>query len=167
MQISYARELLNSARGRLQGGVPHRADVRRAISDAYYAVYHLLVGEAAAMITADGELAKCLARVPQHERLHFLCKQLEPAGTKLSFGKNWNADVPLELTQIASRVRALYGDRINADDSFTIDESKLNAELRVDEAEQTFRDWEKIRDHPTARAFLLFLFVKEPKESNS
>ncbi|MDX2269915.1 MAG: hypothetical protein NW208_17565 [Bryobacter sp.] len=162
MQVEYAQELLDSARRRISIEAPSRVDIRRSVSEAYYAVFHLLVGEAAVAITEDPQLAKCFGRVPTHKKLKEVCQIIEKE-KPLRFTDNWKKEPPKELRTIALRVSQLYQRRIEADYSFTIDEESLDAVEQVAEAERTFEDWQRIRHDPTVRAFLLFLLIQEPK----
>ena len=65
--MAYADELLELAQdiANLHPGQPHQASLRRAVSTAYYALFHLLVSEATANWIRP-ELRGALARVFDH-----------------------------------------------------------------------------------------------------
>lgn len=68
MAAAYHQELIDQAVELVSKNNPTQADVRRAISAAYYAVFHLLVADAAAY-WSDPESRHSFARIFEHSAL--------------------------------------------------------------------------------------------------
>lgn len=66
--MSLARDLLEQAQhlSRRERGRPRQASLRRAISAAYYALFHLLIQEATGSLVARPELRPRFARAFDH-----------------------------------------------------------------------------------------------------
>lgn len=81
VSIPYARQLLDQAHelASKDSRKPTQASLRRAVSTAYYALFHLLVEDACATIVGgqrkDGPLRGYLARVFVHRSMLEACKQ--------------------------------------------------------------------------------------------
>src|SRR5437762_381174 len=68
--LHLARELIDR-----NPGAPIEEDLRRGVSTAYYALFHLLVQEAMARIVADVTLRARVARSLQHEKMKSVCQE--------------------------------------------------------------------------------------------
>jgi hypothetical protein len=143
---------------------PPAAQLRRGVSTAYYALFHLLVHETMARIIADPTLRADLARLIGHDKTKSVCKeyadaQLDPAGQiKLKSG----AVIPVQLQSIGAAFVALIEARHSADyDSNPAkDPTHAQAFTSLMTAEDAFLDWVLIQAHPTTGVMLTEIFMR-------
>ncbi len=117
------RHLLDLAR-RLIGPAPGaiEADLRRGISTAYYALFHLLIKEAMTSFVTDPSFRPRVARALQHGPMKSVCEKYNPARpngagqfvTQQSHGFPAQIIAP-DVRQIAAAFIALHEAREQAD----------------------------------------------------
>jgi len=138
-----------------------QAALRRAVSTAYYALFHLLVHEATSMLMADPTLQPPIARTFEHSRMVQACQAFAKAAAanrSVDQLNHYSAEpIPPDIGQVARAFINLQGQRFLAD--YKIDhELALNDAFRlVQQAEQAFEAWQRVRETPAARAFLASL----------
>jgi hypothetical protein len=126
-----------------------QASLRRAVSTAYYAVFHLLIQDAAEFLAAgDPKLEALMARAFEHGEMARACAMFASSGKPLSIVQALygNPPVPAELRDVADAFVQLQKARTDADYSthrtpWTVTE----AEGEVERAEDAFRTWRDIR----------------------
>lgn len=81
--MSLHAELLEQAKflATKECGTPNQANLRRAISASYYALFHRLVDEATCMLISRNhsyalELQKCVSRAFRHSHMRDVCKSI-------------------------------------------------------------------------------------------
>lgn len=137
---------------------PQQASLRRAVSSAYYALFHLLVTDASKLLAGnDKRLAKLIARSFVHGEMNAACEVFTPRGNPPVVRPPAIVDaifgaltVPAELTRVAQAFRDLQTSRHDADYSTHLTWTRTEALSEVERAEDAFRDWEIIR--PRSRA---------------
>jgi uncharacterized protein (UPF0332 family) len=140
---------------------PKQASLRRAVSTAYYALFHLLISEGATVMSPmnDAQLRVIVARAYQHGAMKTVASDV----LKGKFSKGYG-DLGLSPSpQLRSVARTFYGlqeKRHEADydigASFTRDEVlKL-----VTQSEQAFKDWSDVRGTKEAMVFLQSMLLK-------
>lgn len=142
---------------------PKQANLRRAISSAYYALFHLLVAEGVrAFVPGTGPSARSLrvilARVFEHHAMVGAAQAFAGRGSS-----GWTSAVgaiPPELVGVAKSFVTLQGLRHAADYDLGRRFSRSASLAAVADCERAFIAWEKIRKRPAARAFLLALLFK-------
>jgi hypothetical protein len=134
---------------------PRQASLRRAISTAYYALFHLLTTDAVSNWKIASQRAR-LARTFEHGRM------------KVASGRAANATFAGEdpiaaahLRNVAGAFSELYEDRQIADYDSATQWSRTEVLTQIDIVEQAFASWRSIRDQHIASEYLLSLFVKE------
>jgi uncharacterized protein (UPF0332 family) len=139
-----------------------QASFRRSVSTAYYALFHLLVNEAAQRWNGSAEARLGLERAFKHGSM----KELSAVVKKGSW-KSWSAPqliVPRELMDVADAFNDLQEARHFAD----YDNSKLwtytDVDARLNQARTAFQNWEKIRTDPAAHEYLLALLIGKKRE---
>lgn len=164
--MSLSSELLQVPKDLWQGSTP--GHWRRAVSTAYYAVFHLLLEEAAATFGLDGTLATAVQRSFDHKQMSKVSKQFSfPHNSEIlpNVGK---VRLPSDLVQFALGFNELQGARIEADyDPASVKISQTWAQNFVEEAELAFACWNKVRDDKYAKLYLLLLLaskVVKPRE---
>lgn len=134
---------------------PRQASLRRAISTAYYALFHLLIAEAVSnwRITSQRPL---LARAFEHNRM-------KAASGRAASSVYAGADptVVAHLRNVASAFNQLYEDRHTADYDNATQWSRTEVLTQINLVQQAFTSWRAIRDQGIANEYLLSLLVKD------
>ncbi|MCB2263537.1 MAG: hypothetical protein LGR52_11500 [Candidatus Thiosymbion ectosymbiont of Robbea hypermnestra] len=147
---------------------PKGASLRRAVSTAYYALFHLLTDEASRFLISGSNrdsLRNLVARGFTHSEMGRTAKAfLSGYGGLTQHIRNIisePSEYPDELDAVAAAFYDLQRARHTAD-------YDLSARLTRDEtltlvrlAETAFADWEKIRTHEAARIFLVALLMND------
>ena len=152
--VSLPDELLAAA-PKLLDGAPTQAAVRRSVSTAYYALFHLLIQEACAN-WARSEHRVQLGRAFEHKQMN--------AASERYRAKCKNApvnSVEEHLFEVADHFVALQQKRELADYDSSIELTAKQAMQTIREAEDAFRRWEIIRKEPIAQDYLVSLLFKE------
>ena len=155
--LALARELAARA-----DGPPMQAALRRAVSTAYYALFHMLVNEATGrMFGGDrAELRACLARGFAHRTMNNVARAFMrgAAPPKLAPALGGLAPQP-ELVEIAQTFNDLQQARELAD--YDVAHAFVAADVveLVELAGAAFRRWAAIRGSVQADAFLAGLFA--------
>jgi uncharacterized protein (UPF0332 family) len=143
---------------------PKQASLRRAVSSAYYALFHKLVFEAThrfIRLADRAELRQCLGRAFGHADMKDVSVQFAKGtvSPKLSAGLKGRQVQP-ELRRIAVAFVDLQQARHEADyDSARLFRRREVVSL-IDEAEQSFADWQAVRESPQADTYLLALLAQ-------
>lgn len=141
---------------------PEQASLRRSVSTAYYALFHLLIDEAIQTWSGSASARFGLARKFEHKTM----KQVSQTVMQGSW-KGWSTpppELPLELQTVAKMFVELQEDRLQAD----YDNAKIwvptDVLAKVDRAQLAFESWAKIRTHAAANEYLLSLLVGNKRE---
>lgn len=139
-------------------GCSREAHLRRAVSTAYFAIFHLLVHEATSRMNLHGPNAakyqRALARAFQHETMKAASEAI--AGTMVAVIDT--VAVPSQLKDVALAFTKLLNGRHDAD--YNLLSTLINEDdtrLLIEQAEDAFRKWEAIRDDPVAALYLTLL----------
>jgi hypothetical protein len=160
--MSIANELLELAQAALNAGGITEAALRRATSTAYYAMFHLLVGEA----TANRPL---FGRVFEHGKMKAACIQIPGVSPR---PKKQQPEIPFELRTSADHLRVVALTFVRsqefrefADYDLSTAWTREDLEVQVSEVTDAFRSWSVIREELEAQKFLVLLL--EPKQRAS
>lgn len=147
--LEQARQLAQQERGR-----PRQASLRRAISTAYYALFHLLVGEASRSLAkgADKRLSTLVARAFVHEEMASACRAFAseglPALITTVYGdpsRQRAVRVPQALKDVSAAFVALQKARHQADYAMYKRWTRVEAINEIERAEYAFTRWESLR----------------------
>jgi uncharacterized protein (UPF0332 family) len=155
--MSLHDDLLHQATklARLDSRRPKQANLRRAISSAYYAVFHLLVADASKLFVDDISMKARIIRTIQHGDMKKvstsfaagrLPRAVQPTGSAYS--------IPHELVDVANELVSLQQARHEADYDVTRVFSRQETHEFVENARQTFSNWNAIRRSDAARLYL-------------
>ncbi|HEX8463692.1 MAG TPA: hypothetical protein VF627_03655 [Abditibacterium sp.] len=161
--MSYASDLLEQAQHlvRNEPRRPRQASLRRAVSSAYYATFHLLSHEAAGLLVGAGfgqrEMRRLTARVLSHTQMKGACVDLVKPQPSAVIRKRCN-DLQLsripEFVRLADSFRELQEERHRADYDLSTNYIRTEAQISVDQAAQLFADWKFLKQfHPEAAYF--------------
>jgi uncharacterized protein (UPF0332 family) len=165
--MSLHSDLLAEARTLIQldSGRPSQARLRRVISTAYYALFHLLVHEAAGLFARDRSVRSSLARVYSHSEILRASMNFSMERVKSPKALD-GVDVPPELRRVATAFVALQEARHQADYNATMTFTKNNALDFVEQSERAFSDWKGVRRHDCARLYLGSFLLSKAWELN-
>ncbi len=156
--LEQARHLANREPKR-----PKQASLRRAVSTAYYALFHLLSIETAKNWSRPAERFT-VARMLDHGTMARVCvtkrdKLNELFKTRPAPGRA--LDVLRHLHLIADTFADMQDHRHNADYNGEIEWSRTDVLEKIESVEDAFRSWKEIRDEHEAQDFLVTLLLKE------
>jgi hypothetical protein len=143
-------------------GEPEQASLRRSISTAYYALFHLLVQEAVQSWNGSSTARFGLERRFEHR----IMKEVSNAVSRSSW-RGWSVPspvVPAELEIVAQVFVKLQEARQQADYDNAKVWVSIDALDKVADTRLAFENWAKIRTHPAANEFLLSLLIGNKRE---
>jgi uncharacterized protein (UPF0332 family) len=143
-------------------GDPEQACLRRAISTAYYALFHLLVQEAVQGWSGSPAARLGLERTLEHRNMR------DVSGTIYQGSwKGWSTpriSVPAELKDVAKTFFDLQEWRHEADYDNAKTWTADDVRGKVARASAAFQNWQKIRTDPATNEYLLSLLVGKKRE---
>jgi uncharacterized protein (UPF0332 family) len=155
--MGFPEDLLQLANEPLLADEPNQASLRRAVSTAYYALFHLLIDEAVSIWPVERHRSD-LARTFEHGRMKKVCEDLVRR-------VNRGANLPVELSTVAQSFIELQHHRHTADYDNSRQWSVLDVSIVWLQAEDAFVAWRAICDQDAAQDFLLQLFLpKLPRQ---
>ncbi|MGD0481352.1 MAG: hypothetical protein ABSA42_14350 [Terracidiphilus sp.] len=159
--MGFAQDLLEQSQFlvRREPGKPKQASLRRAVSTAYYAVFHLLAWEAAnqATPTSPSGLTVRVTRSLEHNSMKRAAQQFESGNLPDAIKPLVSSSVPAVLIEAARNFILLQDERHAADYDLTRAFSRARAQTAVDAAARVLANWNAIRDTDDARTFLAAL----------
>ena len=130
------------------------AELRRAISTAYYALSHLLINASITRSVATVDLRPYVARNFEHRHMLAVCRKY----TGLTFDLT-GQPVPIEVQRIADSFVQLQNARHKADYNVKDSVTPVEAQTLVRMAQDAFTDWGVVAAHPAADTYLTELLV--------
>lgn len=150
-----------------EAGKPKQATLRRAVSAAYYSLFHLLVGEGTAIlgskIGAHGR-AK-LRRSFAHNDMKTVCISYVTSTTAGKF----NAQIaPLLAFPIASEIKMIAGTFVDlqehrhlADYDLSVNFNRFYTMSLIAQVESAFADWQTVKNSANAKIFAADLLLRK------
>ena len=155
--MAYHDDLLSQARHLSDGTQPTQADVRRAVSSAYYAVFHMLIAEATSN-WSNAKLRPALSRAYDHGTM-------KNASNRVMSPRDYpyteeDPAVVDALRFVARSFVQLQENRHFADYNLTKDLDPTDGVDQVKLAEKIFDIWPSIRDAQITQEYLVSLIVR-------
>lgn len=143
---------------------PPQASLRRAVSTAYYALFHLLIHAASSTLAGGAErkyLSHLLSRAFEHGEMNATCKSFASGTLPQSITSNYGGttSVPADLRAVANAFCKLQNARHLADYAVHQPVSRTEAIDMIAVAKDAFDAWARIGSDPVARLFLTCLLV--------
>src|SRR5947209_6947958 len=135
------------------------AELRRAISTAYYALFHLLINASTMRGVATVTLRPYVARNFEHRHMLAVCKRYTGLAVDMT-----GQPVPAEVQRIADSFVQLQNARHKADYNVKDPVTPVEAQTFVQMARNAFSDWLVVTAHPAADAYLTELLVGGVKD---
>lgn len=157
--MSLPSDLLAQARrlATMDKGKPKQANLRRAVSTAYYALFHFLGEEAVTMLVGASPSSQPLAQLARralvHGKMNALCQEFTKPTPKSELLKPfWNTlGIPnaAGILNIAETFSDLQQERHDADYNLARIFTKAEAVQACVRAEQALKDWKAAKiSHP-------------------
>jgi hypothetical protein len=162
-------EALRRLATRLIGPAPgaDEADLRRGISTAYYALFHLLIQKTITYVVSDAAFRPKVARALQHGAMRSVCDRYSRARRQVSGqylvpqeGRFPQLIITPELHQVASSFIALLTARENADYDGGETVQHTEALALVQQADAAFQAWMIAQNDASGTTFLQELFCR-------
>jgi uncharacterized protein (UPF0332 family) len=158
--LEQSRHLANRERKR-----PRQASLRRALSTAYYALFHLLITETTKNWKRPEERFT-LARMFEHALMGKVCTNKRDelkAYFKTNPPQDPHLDILRHLLVIAETFVQMLQHRHTADYDSSVKWSRTGTLEKVDSVEAAFLSWKAIKAEHDAQNFLVTLLLKERK----
>jgi uncharacterized protein (UPF0332 family) len=165
--MPFANDLLEQSRhlANREHKRPKQASLRRAVSTAYYALFHLLITETTKNWKRPDERFT-LARMFEHALMGKVCTSKRdelrayfntnpPPGPQLGISKN--------LLVVTETFVQMLQHRHTADYDNSVKWSRTDTLEKIDAVEAAFLSWKAIRAEHDAQNFLVKLLLKERK----
>jgi uncharacterized protein (UPF0332 family) len=153
--MDFHHDLLDAARYLLEREPETQATLRRSVSTAYYALFHLLVHEAC-VNWARPEHRIELARAFEHKQMFATSDR-----QRVKYKRAAEKSTEKHLLKVALNFVQLQQKREFADYDCSIELAYEHAREAVWQAEVAFKSWEIIRDEPIAQDYLFSLLIRE------
>ncbi|MEL6772923.1 MAG: hypothetical protein AAFP18_17825 [Bacteroidota bacterium] len=142
---------------------PKQASLRRAVSTAYYAMFHLLTEESARLMVsgnARASLRLCVRRAHDHADMKSVARQFAEGGLsrKIEPGLNGQA-IPVSLRGVAKAFVDLQEARHEADYDVSRTFTRAEVVTLLEQVAQALEDWRAVRGSLPADAFLVALLT--------
>lgn len=157
--MSLASDLLDQAStlASLDPMKPKQASLRRAISAAYYSIFHLLIDEAARRISTNTALQPYIARSFEHKNLKDAANKIIAQSSPQPPwpGQLLSAPIEPELARVCNAFVDLQSLRHQADYNVAKTFKRADVVFEVSRAKAAHQDWAQTRASDNATVFLL------------
>ena len=153
---------LSQALVSLEARRPRQATLRRAISTAYYSLFHLLVSDYTALFSTDSTIQAAIGRTVNHRDLFSVARDFSLTPLRLPEALKAKGIVATpELLIVVQAFISLQDERHDADYDvlLTYTRSEANAIIRI--AQNAFAAWNIAKTTPAARIFLSCFQLKK------
>ena len=165
--MAYADDLLEVAQhlAKLDSDNPRQACLRRSVSTAYYALFHLLTAEATSN-WKHTELRSELGRLFGHGKMKSASEE-KRGELKAHFKKNPLQSPELVISKHLSTVTEVFiqvqQKREEADYDTGKEWNQTDVLTQIDAVATAFESWKAIREEPVAQAYLVSLLGIRPR----
>ena len=157
--MAFADDLLEQAYHLAnKGDDPTQASLRRSVSTAYYALFHLLIDDAVSKWAVARQRA-ALGRTLEHKAMRTVCEDY--VKNFYSAGKPESGE---KLKDVAHTFAILQLRRHTADYDTSFDWSRTNAIGQIDLVSAAFEDWRSICAQDAAQDFVFNLLFPRAAE---
>jgi uncharacterized protein (UPF0332 family) len=157
--MAFADDLLEQAYHLANREEPaSQASLRRAVSAAYYALFHLLIDEVVSKWAVERQRS-AIGRTFDHKQMKAVCQSCVK-----DFYSAGQPESRVRLKDVADAFTILQGKRHTADYDVSFNWSRTNAVAQIDLASEAFDDWRAICEQEAAQDYLLNLFLPRAAE---
>lgn len=138
---------------------PKQASLRRAISAAYYSVFHLVIDDATRYLVSGARMRSAIARSFDHQAMRSAAEALGAVARKPGsthwFRPHLNDPISPDLTVVCDTLVELQEQRHKADYDVGVTFTRLQTNNAVSLAIQAHAVWPRERNTQNARVFML------------
>jgi hypothetical protein len=138
---------------------PKQASLRRAISAAYYALFHLLVREATNSLVSLPGLRELVPRAFDHSEMKQACRPFGAASLPAHLTPIVGGSVPADLQLVANTFVELQQSRHEADYNVAREFNRPDTMTVVQSVRTAFEAWARVRKQQIAGVFLVNLLL--------
>jgi len=158
--VTLHRDLLEQARhlAKREPKKPRQASLRRAVSNAYYALFHFMLYEATLLLFPNkpAGLRERASRAFSHGDVRTVCETWGKGNAIVDFATAPNEPM---LRDIAATLRDLHERRQWADYDLTKTFDRVEVLRLIDKVENAMVDWKTIKNTDNAKIFLSSLLL--------
>lgn len=144
---------------------PRQASLRRSVSSAYYALFHLLIDEGSRRLvsgTQRSDLRQTLARAFTHQEMKIVAERFSKGTVPPRLANLLpSTSIPTQLQDVAMAFVELQQARHEADYNLSKRFSRQEAVDLVEMASDAFASWKMIRRTVEADIFLVGLLINK------
>lgn len=140
---------------------PKQASLGRAVSAAYYALFHLLTSEAARRLgpNTPAGLHAQIKRAFNHGSMKEACQEFARTKIPKSLDPFIAGAMPQDLVDVAKAFVSLQQARHDADYNLAKQYSRQGVLADIEKAANAFQSWKKVRSTAEANVFLTALLL--------
>ena len=157
-------QLISQAEFLLREATFNEANIRRAVSSAYYALFHLLIRDAVVNWKHADQHAR-LARIFDHKRMKdasiAVLKEIGNLPNQATAGADTEQASRFRLSTVAQAFVDLQQARHRADYDIGEPFGSVDAAVDVAQARLAFVTWAEVRDEPLAQRYLYSLLFRD------
>lgn len=133
---------------------PRQASLRRAVSAAYYALFHLLTDEAASFVAGAGplksktDLRRLVGRFLTHVQMKNACGEVlktTPVDILKPFWSDLGMPGQVELARLARTFRGVQEERHRADYDLSRVFTRAEVQTILERVENAIQDWQTVK----------------------
>lgn len=143
---------------------PKQASLRRAVSAAYYSLFHLLTEEAAQLLLKDRDvkpLQQLLQRTFSHGVMKTAAKAFAGGNLAPTIAQHFPGPISAGLSTVATTFIDLQDARHRADYDLSYRFTRQEVLDLIQAVDDAVQCWEQIRKQPDAKTFLVMLLSYE------
>ncbi len=143
---------------------PKQASLRRAVSAAYYALFHLLIDAASRFVVRGGSrtpLRLAVTRAYDHGEMKAAANSFKGGNLPGPLQGALTGPIPSALRDVCVAFIQLQQARHEADYDLTLTLTRRETLTLVDRAKRAFQDWSTVADSEAADMFLLALLLRK------
>lgn len=157
-------QLISQAEFLLREATFNEANIRRAVSSAYYALFHLLIRDAVVNWKHADQHAR-LARTFDHKRMKdastAVLKEIGNLPNQAAAGADTEQASRFRLSTVAQAFVDLQQARHRADYDIGEPFGSVDAAVDIAQARLAFVTWAEVRDEPLAQRYLYSLLFRD------
>jgi hypothetical protein len=141
---------------------PRQASLRRAVSSAYYALFHLLADEGARRLAPaqPALLRRQVQRGFAHRDMQDVCRQFATGSAGKGTAPLLQPPLEPELRQVARAFVELQDARHDADYNLSASFDRVDVLQKVRLVREAFGAWRQVRSSPNAAVFLAAMLLQ-------
>jgi hypothetical protein len=136
---------------------PRQASLRRAVSTAYYALFHLLIEDATKRWSGHKDSRVGLARAFEHSNMERASKAFQKPNWEGFDGKD--VLIPQDLQNVARVFASLQAERHRADYNYAARFTRTDVQGKVSQVQDAFEQWATVRKDSAADYYLIALLT--------